>query len=333
MMLFLAFLACTWLSSRRAEKEGIGKDIPQDLAIWLFAGGIIGARLTFLIANDIPLAQFYRIWDGGLILYGSFLGGTIGYFGAYYFVLRKHDVSTWKLMDVIAPSIAVGICLGRVGCLLNGCCYGEVACPECPSVSYPLSAPARYELVRDGHQTAAGFTLAGSEREPARVEAVTPGSRAELAGLRRGDRIVEANGNPVRDGLELSLYLGDSQAWPRGKPDLQLTVAREGETNPMTLPAFRPWTIGLHPTQVYESISMVLLLLVLLAYDPLRQRDGELMAIVMIGYGVHRWVNELLRSDPRPEGFESHVSLLLVGGGVLLWAYLWRFRPARSATA
>jgi phosphatidylglycerol---prolipoprotein diacylglyceryl transferase len=329
MMLFLAFVVCTWLSGRRAENEGISKEVPQDLAIWLFAGGIAGARLTFLLANDIPLSHFVFIWDGGLILYGSFVGGLLGYLGAYYFVLRKRGVSTWKLLDVIAPSVAVGICLGRVGCLLNGCCYGAVACPECPAVPYPLSAPARYHLVGAGHQTAAGFTLAGSERDAARVAVVTPDSPAQRAGLQTGDRIVEADGRPIRDGFDLSLYLGDSQTWPRGKSDLQLTVTRDGVGEPIVLPAFRPWTLGLHPTQIYESISMVLLLLVMLAYDPLRRRDGELMAIMMIGYGVHRYVNELLRNDPRPKGFESYVSLLLIGGGLVLWAYLWRFRPAR----
>src|SRR5262249_47407274 len=101
MMLFVAFVVCTWLAGRRADKEGIAKEHLQDLAIWLFAGGIIGARLTFLIAEGLPLWEFFRIWDGGLILYGSFAGGTLGYFGAYYFVLRKHGVSTWKLIDVI----------------------------------------------------------------------------------------------------------------------------------------------------------------------------------------------------------------------------------------
>src|SRR5262249_14493850 len=145
----------------------------------------------------------------------------------------------------IAPSVAIGIALGRIGCLLNGCCYGAVACSECPALSYPLPAPARFELVRDGYQTAAGFTMAGQEREPARVGTVEPESPAARSGLRAGDLIVQADEHEIRNARDLSDYLGSSQYWPRGKSDLTLTVVHPGEKDPVTLPAFRPWTLGL----------------------------------------------------------------------------------------
>ena len=336
MMLFAAFVVCTWVSGRQAEKEGIAKEHIQDLAMWLFLGGILGARVTFLIAEDLSpwqmLRQVYRIWDGGLILYGSFVGGLLGYLGAYHFVLRKHGIPTWKMIDVIAPSVAVGICLGRVGCLLNGCCYGHVACANCPKVDYPLSAPARYLLVRDGYQTAAGFTIAS--REPVRVDAVEPGSPAAVSGLKSRDQIVEVDGRPVHSMIDLSTYLADSAEWTRGKADLQLTVVHAGQEDPVTLPAFKPRTLALHPTQVYESISMALLFFLLMALYPFRRHDGEVMALGMVCYGIHRYVNELLRFDPRPGKFESYVSLLLIGSGVLLGLWLWR-KPilARPASA
>src|SRR5262249_13557754 len=161
-------------------------------------------RLTFLIAEGLPLWEFFRIWDGGLILYGSFAGGALGYFGAYYFVLSKHGVSTWKLIDVIPPRVALGICLGPVRFPLNRCCSGIVACAHCAAVHYPPSAPARYHLVALGYQTAAGFTLDSREDKPVHVGAVEPDSPAERGGLRRGDRIVEVDGQPVENDAELS---------------------------------------------------------------------------------------------------------------------------------
>src|SRR5438105_9245211 len=76
MMLFLAFVLCTWLAGRRAEREGIPRQLLQDLAIWIFAGGILGARLTFCLVEGLPLSQFFQIWDGGLVFYGSAIGGV-----------------------------------------------------------------------------------------------------------------------------------------------------------------------------------------------------------------------------------------------------------------
>jgi phosphatidylglycerol:prolipoprotein diacylglycerol transferase len=326
MMLFLTFVVTTWMAGRRAQQEGIGKEVIQDLAIWVFVGGIVGARLTFLIAYDLPLWQFFRIWDGGLIFYGSVLGGLVGYIPAYFYVIRKHRVSTWKLADVIAPSVAVGLLLGRIGCLLNGCCYGAVACASCPSVSFPLSAAPRFDLVRAGYQTAAGFTV--SPEEPVRVGVVEPGSAAEASGLRPGDLIVAADGHAVKSYADLAVYLGHAAAWPRGKADLSLTVVHPGQNQPATLPPIAPRTLGLHPTQLYESISMAFLFFLLTAYLPFRRHDGELTALLMIGYGVHRYLNELLRIDARPLALESNVSLFLVGAGLVLGLWLWR-QPAQ----
>jgi len=331
MMLFLAFLVCTWLGSRRAQKAGINPEVIQDLAIWLFVGGLLGARLAYILHENPTsvlevLYQLPRIWDGGIILYGSVLGGLASYALAYWLVFRKQGISTLKLMDVIAPSIAVGLCLGRIGCFLNGCCYGQVACSDCVvyPVHFPLSAPARYALVDSGYQTTAGFTLAEQQPESgARVGQVEAGSPAWQAGLRPGDIIDEADKRPINTSTDLTAYLASFHQWPRGKTDLTLLV--QGKPQPLT---FTPRTIGLHPTQLYESVSMLLLFLLLLAFAPFRTRDGQLMALLMIGYGLHRYLNELLRNDPRPEGFESYGSIILIAGGVGMWVWLW-FRPAQ----
>ncbi len=85
---------------------------------------------------------------------------------------------------------------------------------------------------------------------------------------------------------------------------------------------FAPQTLGLHPTQLYEVVSMSLLFLVLTAYYPLRHREGQVIALLMVGYGIHRYLNELLRDDPRPKGFESYTSIFLIVAGILMWAYL-----------
>jgi phosphatidylglycerol:prolipoprotein diacylglycerol transferase len=69
--------------------------------------------------------------------------------------------------------------------------------------------------------------------------------------------------------------------------------------------------------------------LVLTAYYPLRRRQGQVMAVLMVGYGVHRYLNELLRDDPRPQGLERYTSIILVVAGIALWIYL-QLRPTMT---
>jgi prolipoprotein diacylglyceryltransferase len=351
LMLFLAFLLCTWLGGRLAERVGISRETIQDLAIWLFIGGLLGARLTFLLSERRPasVGEFFallpRIWDGGIVLYGAVVGGTAAYFLAYYLVFRKYNLSTLKLADVIAPCMAVGLCLGRLGCFLNGCCYGQVACADCPvyAAHFPLSAaPLRGNgsLVDRGYQALAGFTPDPSpvEGQGVKVALIDPGSAAYAAGLRKGDVIVAARagkgadlddpGAQVRGPGDLATTLAGN--WPRGENNLTLRWRPRDGGDPVTK-TIRPLSLGLYPTQVYEVVSMFLMFLVLMAYWPLRHHDGQLMAVLMVGYGIHRALNEMLRDDPRPEGLEQYTSILLVVLGVLFWAWLWR-RGAAEAT-
>jgi len=336
-MLFVTFVACYILLGRRAEREGIRKQFIHDLAIWIFVAGIIGARIVFMIQYQVPLQDFYKVWEGGLVFYGSAIGGLVGFLLGWWFIIRKHGIDVWVLADVIAPAIALGLALGRIGCLLNGCCYGHVACADCPAVHFPLAAPPRFTLVERGYQTPAGFALDDFDPLGRTVRAVEPGSPAAVAGLQAGDVIVGIDGLKVAGYADLWNRLVPD--WPRGKADLELTVDRAGQT--VTLPPFEPRTLGLHPTQLYETISMFLMFLLLLAWEPFQRRRGELMVILMLGYGVHRFINESLRNDtatytPLGEGLaltlSQWISIVVFAGGLVLLAVLLR-RPTLKPPA
>jgi phosphatidylglycerol:prolipoprotein diacylglycerol transferase len=126
-MVAVAFLVGLWTASRRAPREGIPPDKILDLGPWLIIGTILGARTLYVISYwreqfaGQPITEIFAVWKGGLVFYGGLIGASLA--GILYARLKKLPV--WKLADIVAPSIALGYVFGRIGCLLNGCCYGR----------------------------------------------------------------------------------------------------------------------------------------------------------------------------------------------------------------
>lgn len=116
-----------WLARREKRAEGFA----SELAFWLMVSGIAGARLAYVLANwkaefaGSPLAVF-RIDQGGLVYYGGFLGGLAG----FLCYARFKRLNIFSLGDFALSGLPLGHAFGRVGCLLNGCCYGR-ACASC----------------------------------------------------------------------------------------------------------------------------------------------------------------------------------------------------------
>lgn len=124
--LSLAILAGTLLVYRQAPGSGIKQDVVIDLVIWLVVGGVVGARLFYVFVYEpgTYLKQPYLIfalWQGGLVYYGALIGGFIA--GVWY--VRKNNLPFWPLADLFAPPLALGYGIVRMGCFLNGCCYGK----------------------------------------------------------------------------------------------------------------------------------------------------------------------------------------------------------------
>lgn len=124
MVALALFLGVIWLG-KAVQKRGIGKfDHVVDLTIRLFIGGLIGARLFYIITEYSyylrnPLAVF-KLSDGGLSFFGMIFGAYV--LGVLY--AKRVKLPTWQLADLIAVYLPLGYALARVGCLLNGCCYG-----------------------------------------------------------------------------------------------------------------------------------------------------------------------------------------------------------------
>ena len=145
-LLALSFLVGIGLGAWRAKCMGLDPRVVLDFGIWIIIGALFGARLYFValhfeeFRSDL-LSTVVAFRDGGagasgLVTYGGFIGGPM----AAFLYLRTNGLPFPRNMDTMAPSIALGVFLTRIGCFLNGCCYGKGL--DGPlAVSFPPDSP------------------------------------------------------------------------------------------------------------------------------------------------------------------------------------------------
>ncbi len=126
-MFALAVMICSFLIQRDARRRGMNGEALVDLTFWVIVSGIIGARIFYVFLNleffSTHPAEIMMVQNGGLAWQGGFFGGAL----AGYIFLRKKKLPLLKTLDLTAPYIALGESIGRIGCFLNGCCYGKEA--------------------------------------------------------------------------------------------------------------------------------------------------------------------------------------------------------------
>ncbi|MEP7028930.1 MAG: prolipoprotein diacylglyceryl transferase, partial [Candidatus Eisenbacteria bacterium] len=140
-MLALAFLVGTWIALAEARRRGVDESKLLNLVLVILVSSIVGARgmyvFTHLADYRANPALAFALWEGGLTLDGGFALGTLGGF-AY---MRKAGLPLGTTADVVTPSVALGVGIARIGCFLNGCCFGlpghEAWCLRFPAGSPP----------------------------------------------------------------------------------------------------------------------------------------------------------------------------------------------------
>lgn len=126
-MLVLAFAISSALAVIQAKKENIDPDKIFNFAFVSFISGIIGSRAFYIVENISYYvknpAEMIMLQRGGLSWYGGLALAVVS--GLIY--LKKQNLAVCKIFDLIAPFLALGQAIGRVGCLLNGCCFGKIS--------------------------------------------------------------------------------------------------------------------------------------------------------------------------------------------------------------
>ena len=124
-MIFLGGLIGLVLAMREINRIEPDPEKVYPMMLVMFLSIIAGARIYTCIAYwDLykdNLAAIPRFWEGGLAYHGALAGGIISLI-AY---CAKNHLNTWRIGDIFAPPAALSLTFSRIGCFLNGCCYGK----------------------------------------------------------------------------------------------------------------------------------------------------------------------------------------------------------------
>jgi phosphatidylglycerol:prolipoprotein diacylglycerol transferase len=125
LLVSVGFLTAFVLFLLDLKRRSMSTDTGIDFAFWVLLSAIIGSRLIYVLLNFSYFGRYplkiFMIWEGGLVWYGAFLGALAAIL--IYFRIKKLD--GWLWADIAIPYVALGQAIGRIGCLMAGCCYGR----------------------------------------------------------------------------------------------------------------------------------------------------------------------------------------------------------------
>lgn len=352
-MMMIAFLSGIWLACRRAMRSKADPDVVLNLGFLALIFGVAGARLMFVLhywstkfANKpSPLFEVFNLSNGGL----EFWGGPLLVIPAAIIYMRFFaKVSTRWYLDICLPSLAWGLAITRVGCFLNGCCWGSVCInpnvhPEdnpntvvasVPwAVTFPYDSPAMRQQFEFGQRPLPKeltYTWSSGEAMP------FPRQYIELA--------MEDNGQTRRrlEELKKEKHEGMALQAVEYKHGIIHQVEQHCQKYGLTIPQLaelaneyrsRP----VHPSQLYAVINAFLISWVLSTVFYYRKRHGVVLGWFLIMYSIARIALESIRADNPLDTFggitiSQSISLCTFIAGVL-WLFLMYRLPKFSPRA
>jgi len=319
LMLVLGFLLGIYLARWRARRFGEDEDAVTTLGLLALVAGVVGSRLAFVIErwdsqfawHKHPLPEILNITSGGLIYYGGAALALVSIVA--YLRLRRLPIR--RYLDIIAPTLMIGLAFGRMGCLLNGCCYGaRCSADYLLGMRFPYAAEP---LLRYGK--APNF-FGGA--------APSPAFHSQAATL--PEEMLGEIG--VRSWLFQKGWDGNVQRNDRGeravKMPSELTPAQARQAAALR-------SLPVQPAQAFGAVNALLIAGVLLAFSRLRRREGQVFALTLVLYPITRFVLESLRGDNLHAVLQlklthnQYSSLALLLAGLLIWFVLWRM-PAEA---
>jgi phosphatidylglycerol:prolipoprotein diacylglycerol transferase len=292
LMMVIGFLAAIQLGKFLAKRSNLDPEFFINAGLIALIAGVAGARLSHVLENIGEYTNPHRSFSanfldainiraGGLTYYGGFL---LAFPSLLFYALRK-KIPIRLGMDIVAPCIVIGLGFGRIGCFLNGCCYGAT-CDAPWAVTFPYHSIAyEDEFYENKVNPPSQLVVPGDDGSRGRL--VTP---------------EEIHAGVLDQRSEVGLPI------PVDPAAAQLAAAEK--------------TQPLHPAQLYSSFTAFLIGAIVLCYFTLPHVPGRAFALMLMLEGSTRFILELLRVEPPVIG---NFSLSMILGialavlGVILW--------------
>lgn len=369
-MLMIGFLSAIWIGARRAVRVKADPDMVINFGFIMLLLGVAGARI-FYVAHywntrfahtNNPILAVIDLTSGGLEFYGGFIGAGLG----VVVYLWWKGASLRLYSDIVAPGLMWGLAFGRLGCFLNGCCWGGMcAHPDGEkSFAWAMTFPYGSGAMLDQWQNC-------QKALPADLIYVKPIGDAFPIPRDRFDTTLEAI-HQKRKSLDEKIVKASAAVEDARKDgadtkkierlDRRLKRAREAKSEyegwlaPLTQnadldgvgngkPTYdelkkQAQTIGrslpVHPTQLYSAINAFLLSFALSAVFRYRKRQGIVFPILLLCYAPARMILEQIRVDNPLDTFgltiSSGVSVAAITIGII-WLLVVMRLPLRSPLA
>jgi phosphatidylglycerol:prolipoprotein diacylglycerol transferase len=343
------------ISWRRARRVGADPSAVTSMGIIGVIFGILGCRVMHFVHHRGDEVKSGALSVGDVVTAtsgGEILGGIVLAVASVIVYLRVRGKPIRAYLDIAFPPMLLAMGIGRVGCFLFGCCWGGVC--ETPhgekglpwAVRFPYGSPAYVRDLERARLTApdeltwhlpgmadeisiprTALTRETIDDNPALAEYALLVEKANAA--RRADPdyqppadmvaklkalVAEMGRKPYREEVFAALHLRDLQAAgePRTWSDLRTRAGTEHSR----------WV---HPAQLYDAISLVLIFVFTSAVFYRRGPAGATIAWGMMLYGINRFVQEMIRGDNPRDTFgltiSQFMSLLILAAGVVMLLY------------
>lgn len=289
-MLLAAVGSAVWLAAFRGKRQGFAPDVIYSVAPWAFAGGIVGSRVFYVIQyrNDFIAETWLQtalnmmdFTGGGLVVYGSFIGGILA--GSIYLYRKK--LPWLKFGDVIVPCMFLGVFIGRIGCVMNGCCYGGRCEDNQYALKFPPNSPVWREQLNSGELLGFGY-----DPETRLITSITPDGLADRQGIKVNQRV-----ETLAD--DFTPLATASREIPAEDARTGVVATIDGQRyrwSPSELP---DTALPVFAAQVLSSVCSLVLCVVLCFIPATRFREGTVMMLGFASYAILRFVLELVRVD------------------------------------